>query len=92
VAAVQGDDPGDPEAFGDGDDAGVDNAAQVEIGVGLDQLRHPGPVGGDEALDGELAGGQGAVEGGLGARAELAVKQPASSATTMGDASPPLLN
>ena len=62
MTAVQGGDLGDPKSFGDSKDAGVD-AAQVEIGVGLDQLGHPGPVGGDEILDDELARDQGAVEG-----------------------------
>ncbi len=53
VAAVQGGDPGDVEAFGDGDDAGV-GAAQVEVGVGFDEFGDTGPVGPAEWFDGQV--------------------------------------
>ena len=44
VPTVERGDGGDPEAFGQSDDAGVDQS-QPEIGVGLDQLHATLPVG-----------------------------------------------
>jgi hypothetical protein len=56
VAAVEGCDPGELQALGDGDKAGV-GAAEAEVGVGLDQLGDPARVGGRDRLDLELAVG-----------------------------------
>lgn len=43
VALVGGGDGGDPAAFGDGHDAGVDQA-EPEVGVRLNELDRSGPV------------------------------------------------
>ena len=76
VAVVKGADLDGSQAFGDGHQACV-GAAQREVGVGVDELGHPGPVAGGECFDGDGAGGDAAVERCFGGRADLTVDQPA---------------
>jgi hypothetical protein len=70
VAVVEGGQLGGAEAFSDGDEAGV-GAAEGKVGVAVDELGDSGPVVGGEGLDGDLAGGDTAVEGGFCGGAEL---------------------
>ena len=55
VAAVECGDGGDVEAFGDGDDRGVDEP-EAEIFVAADQLDGPNVVGGGDVDDVEFTG------------------------------------
>lgn len=59
----------DPEPLGDSHDAGVDQA-QVEVGVGPDQLTAASPVRLLEVGQGEVAAGDGGDDGGLDSRPE----------------------
>lgn len=57
VATVEGGDLGDGESFGGGHDRSVDRA-QRQVPVAGNQLCHAEPVGCDDGLDRERAGGQ----------------------------------
>src|SRR6266511_940445 len=74
VAAVEGGDLGDGEAFGQGDDGGVDGAER-EVGVGGDEVGGAVEVGGCRFGELEVAGREGAEELGFEPRAGLAGKQ-----------------
>jgi hypothetical protein len=76
VAPVECGDARDGQTFGDRDEAGV-GAAKGEVGVALDKLADPGPVGDGEDFDCQLLGGERTVERRLGWRAELPIDQPA---------------
>lgn len=75
VAVVEGGDLGDAEAFGHGDDAGVDQA-KTEVVVGVDQLDHPGPVVLGELDTFEVTGVDGPEEVGFGGGAEAGFDRP----------------
>ena len=75
MAAVQGGHRGDAQAFGHGDDAGVDRA-KAEVGVGLDQLGHARPVRIDHLDSFDLTGVKRTKEAGLGCRTQAGLDQP----------------
>ena len=52
------------------------NAAEVEVGIGVDQLGDAPPVGRPEGLGYKVAGRDGLVEASFGRRSELTINQP----------------
>ncbi len=74
VAVVQGGDPRGPEALGDSGDRGV-GTTEAQVGVGDDESTDALPVLSEEVLHEKSAVVDRGVQGGLGARAELAIDQ-----------------
>jgi hypothetical protein len=74
VAVVERGHPGRAEALGQGHQRGV-GAPQAHVGVGADQFGDALPVGAAQILDQKVADDDRSEQGGLSARAKLAVDQ-----------------
>lgn len=76
MTPVEDSDRGQADPLGNGDQTGV-NATEALVCVALGQFGDARPVNSGERLHADLAGGDGAVQGGFCGGSELAVQQPA---------------